>query len=316
MIRQWRDVDFLGLAQIGSVSLPNPVLLASGTAGHGTELAGHVRYDVLGGLVVKSLYHSSWPGNPPPRLAPVEFGMLNSVGLQGPGVSDWKQRTLPALIETGIPVIASIWGRTVEDYRRAAAMLAMTEGVTALEVNLSCPNIEGRETMFAHDPNATAEVLRSCAVAGVPLWAKLSANTDRLVDVARTARDNGAEAVTLINTMLGLHLDPHNGRRALGGGGGGLSGPAIRPIAVRAIWDVHAALPDLPLIGVGGVRTGRDALEMMRAGASVVQVGTSSFARPSQASIVLREAARRARKDGHSSWSTVVGSAHRPPRDR
>jgi dihydroorotate dehydrogenase (NAD+) catalytic subunit len=270
-----------GPVEIGSVRLANPVMTASGTAGYGTELGSYFDLSVLGAVVVKSLAAYEWPGNPAPRLHPTPMGMLNAVGLQGPGVAHWLEHTAPDLVTAGATVVASIWGRTVDEYRRAAALLAgAPPAVVAVEVNLSCPNLEGRDAIFAHDPELSAAVLAATAGCGRPRWAKLSANTDRIVDVAGAVREAGAEAVTCINTLLGMAYDRATGEPALAAGGGGLSGPAIHPIAVRAVHDVHAALPDLPIIGVGGVSTGWDARELLLAGARAVQVGTATFADP------------------------------------
>lgn len=274
--------------RVGSLRLEAPVMTASGTAGHGDELARHVDLSRLGAVVVKSLSADPWPGNPAPRVHQTPAGMVNSVGLQGPGVAPWLQAELPALLSTGAKVVASIWGRTVADYERAAEALAdAPEQVVAIEVNLSCPNLDGGAHLFAHDPADTAEVLRATAVLDRPRWAKLSPNTDRLVQVAEAAGEAGAEAVTLVNTVMGMVIDVETRRPKLGGGGGGLSGPAIHPIAVRAVHDVHAALPELPIVGVGGVATGVDAVELMLAGASAVQVGTATFADPRSVVTVL-----------------------------
>jgi len=241
-------------ARVGSVVLPNPVMTASGTAGHGTELAAYLDLGGLGAVVVKSLAAFPWAGNPAPRLHPAGEGMLNSVGLQGPGVEAWLADVLPALLATGARVVASIWGRTVEEFAAAAAALAAAPaGVVAVEVNVSCPNLEDRRRMFAHSPSATRDALAATAACGRPRWAKLSPNAADLAEVAAAAREGGAEAVTLVNTLLGMAIDPDTRRPRLGGGGGGLSGPPLRPVALRAVWDVHAALPDLPIVGVGGV---------------------------------------------------------------
>ena len=276
--------------RIGSVELANPVMTASGTAGYGTELAAYVDLSALGAVVVKSLAAYEWAGNPAPRLHPTERGMLNAVGLQGPGVAHWLRHVLPGLVATGATVVASIWGRSVADYAAAADLLATAPAeVVAVEVNLSCPNLEGRSSIFAHDAELSAQVIAATAGCGRPRWAKLSANTDRIVDVAAAVSSAGAEAVTCINTLLGLAYDRETRRPALGAGGGGLSGPAIHPVAVRAVHDVHAALPDLPIIGVGGVATGWDAEELMLAGAVAVQVGTATFADPRASLHVLRE---------------------------
>jgi dihydroorotate dehydrogenase (NAD+) catalytic subunit len=276
--------------RVGSVELRNPVMTASGTAGHGAELAPYLDLGGLGAVVVKSLAAFEWSGNPAPRLHPTPAGMVNAIGLQGPGVERWLAHHLPALVDTGATVIASIWGRTVEEYRAAATALAgAPPEVVAVEVNLSCPNLEGRGAMFAHDAERAADVLAATAGAGRPRWAKLSPNTDRLVDVAAACATAGAEAVTLVNTVLGMVYDPRTLRPALGNGGGGLSGRAIHPVAVRAVHDVHAALPDLPIVGVGGVADGWDAVELLLAGAVAVQVGTATFAEPRATRRVLDE---------------------------
>ncbi len=267
--------------RIGSVELANPVMTASGTAGYGTELAAYMDLSALGAVVVKSLAAYEWAGNPAPRLHPTAQGMLNAVGLQGPGLPYWLEHVLPDVLRTGATVVASIWGRTVDDYARAADLLAAAPPeVVATEVNLSCPNLEGREAIFAHDAELAAAAIAATAGADRPRWAKLSANTDRIVEIAGAVAAAGAEAVTCINTLLGLAYDPLTRRPALGAGGGGLSGPAIHPVAVRAVHDVHRAHPDLPIVGVGGVSTGWDATELRLAGASAIQVGTATFADP------------------------------------
>jgi dihydroorotate dehydrogenase (NAD+) catalytic subunit len=270
-----------GRVSIGSIELRSPVMTASGTAGYGTELAASFDLASIGAIVTKSLAAFAWDGNPAPRLHPTTQGMLNAVGLQGPGIAYWLEHVVPVLQASGATVVASIWGRSVEDYRQAAELLAAApDCVVAVEVNLSCPNLEGRRSIFAHDPDLSAEVVASTAGCGRPRWAKLSANTDRIVDVAAAVAEAGAEAVTCINTMLGYAYDPHTLQPTLAAGGGGLSGRAIHPIAVRAVHDVHAALPDLPIVGVGGVASGWDAAELLLAGASAVQVGTALFADP------------------------------------
>jgi dihydroorotate dehydrogenase (NAD+) catalytic subunit len=278
--------------RVGSVELANPVMTASGTAGYGTELAAYLDLSALGAVVVKSLAAFAWQGNPAPRLHPTAQGMLNAVGLQGPGIPHWLDHVLPDLLATGATVVASIWGRSVEDYAAAAELLAAAPpDVVAVEVNLSCPNLEGRNAIFAHDAELSAAVIAATAACGRPRWAKLSANTDRIVDVAAAVHAAGAEAVTCINTLLGLAYDPQTRRPVLGAGGGGLSGPAIHPVAVRAVHDVSAAHPDLPIIGVGGVASGWDATELLLAGATAVQVGTATFADPRAPARVLAELA-------------------------
>ncbi|MEQ1699165.1 MAG: dihydroorotate dehydrogenase [Ilumatobacteraceae bacterium] len=276
--------------QVGSLTLPAPVMTASGTAGHGAELAPYFDLSALGAVVTKSLAAYEWAGNPAPRVHPAGVGMINAVGLQGPGVAHWLAEELPPLLATGARVVASIWGRSVEDYRLAADLLdAAPAGVIAVEVNLSCPNLEGRRGIFAHDAALSAEVIAATAGCGRPRWAKLSPNTDRVVEVAAAVHEAGAEAVTLSNTLLGMVLDPATGRPALGAGGGGYSGRPVHAVAVRTIYDVRAALPELPIVGVGGVASGWDAAELLLAGANAVQVGTATFADPKAPMTVQRE---------------------------
>ena len=278
--------------QIGSVRLASPIMMASGTAGYGTEMAPYVDLSSIGAIVTKSLAPYAWPGNPAPRVHPTVDGMLNAVGLQGPGIEYWLSNVLPGLIDTGATVIASIWGRSLEDYRLAAEMLAAApDEVVAVEVNLSCPNLEGRGAIFAHDAELSADVVAATAACGRPRWAKLSANTDRIIEVAEAVAAAGAEAVTCVNTLLGLAYDPVTLRPALGAGGGGFSGRSIHPVAVRAVHDVHEALGDLPIIGVGGIASGWDAVEFFLAGARAVQVGTASFADPRAVTNIRQELA-------------------------
>lgn len=299
--------------QIGSVELASPVMLASGTAGYGNELGAHLDLASLGAVVTKSLAAFEWAGNPSPRLHPAGVGMINAVGLQGPGVEHWLHHELPALLDTGATVVASIWGRSVDEYRRAADMLAAAPAqVVAVEVNLSCPNLEGRRGIFAHDAALSAEVVRATEGCGRPRWAKLSPNTDRVVEVAGAVHQAGAEAVTLVNTLLGMVIDAHTLRPALAVGGGGLSGQGIHPVAVRVVHDVHAAHPELPIVGVGGVSCGWDAIELMLVGASAVQVGTASFADPRAAARIGKEMSRWAASRGIASFGELVGRAQHP----
>lgn len=299
---------------IGSVRLPNPVLTASGTSGHGAELAPYMDLGGLGAVVVKSLSAAPWAGNPALRVHETRGGMLNSVGLQGPGVAAWLTDELPALLATGARVVASIWGRSVAEYEAAAALLAEAPaGVVAVEVNLSCPNTDAARDLFAHSATATREAMAVTVACGRPRWAKLSPNVTDLVPIAHAAQEGGAEAVTLVNTVLAMAIDPETGEYRLGSGerGGGLSGPAVHPVAVRAVHDVHAAFPALPIVGVGGISTGDDAAELLLAGASAVQVGTATFADPRAPARVLRELHAWARRTGRNQLDDIVGTAHR-----
>lgn len=297
--------------RVGSVALPNPVMPASGTAGYGTELGAYVDLASLGGFVTKSLAHFAWDGNPALRTHATHAGMINSVGLQGPGIESWKREQLPALVATGARIVVSIWGRSVDDYRKAAELLSdCPDDVVAVEVNLSCPNTEAGGSLIAHDPAMSAEVIAATAPCERPRWAKLSPNTDRVVDVAAAVHEAGADAVTLVNTLLGMAIDPLTGEYRIGSGerGGGLSGAAIHPVAVRIVHDVHRALPALPIVGVGGIRTGEDALELLRAGASAVQVGTANFDDPRTTSRVLAELGVLVARTGVGSIAELVGA--------
>jgi dihydroorotate dehydrogenase (NAD+) catalytic subunit len=297
---------------VGSLVLPGPVMTASGTAGHGAELEAYGRLAGLGAHVVKSLASYPWAGNPSPRVHQTATGMINAVGLQGPGVERWLADDLPGLLRTGARIVVSIWGRSVAEYAAAAAILAdAPPAVIAVEVNLSCPNLEGRKGIFAHDPAVSAEVVAATSACGRPRWAKLSPNTDRIVEVAGAVAEAGAEAVTLINTLLGLVIDPATGRTALGNGGGGVSGAGLLPVAARAVFDVRAQHPDLAIIGVGGVRRADDAMQLLMAGANAVQVGTATFADPGAVWKVHRDLAADLVRRGFGRMGDVIGVAHR-----
>jgi dihydroorotate dehydrogenase (NAD+) catalytic subunit len=286
-------------------------MTASGTAGHGTELGAYLDLSALGAVVVKSLSAEPWQGNPAPRLHETPAGMLNSVGLQNPGVEAWLEHDLPALEAAGARVVASIWGTSVEGYAKAAAMLAEAPAaVVAVEVNLSCPNIEERRHMFAHSARAAAEVVDATSACRRPRWAKLSPNVTDLTEIAGAAMGAGAEALTLVNTLMGMAIDPESRRPRLGAGGGGLSGPAIRPVAVRAVYDCRQAFPEAPIVGVGGVSSGEDAVELVLAGADAVQVGTATFFEPRASLRVLRELGDWCGRHGVGHLRDLRGAAH------
>lgn len=278
--------------KLGALELPNPIVAASGTFGHGAELAGLCDPARLGAVTAKSLAPYPWPGSPAPRLHLSPAGMLNAVGLQGPGVEHWVAHDLPALRATGARVIASVWGRTVEEFGTAATMLRPAANeLVAVEVNVSCPNLEDRSTMFAHNSTATAAAVHAVVDAdlGLPVFAKLSPNVTDLRNIATAAIDAGAVGLTLVNTVLGLLIDADERRSVLGRDGGGLSGPAIKPIALRAVHEVATAHPDIPIIGTGGVTSGTDAIEMLIAGATAVGVGTATFHDPRASLRILDE---------------------------
>lgn len=304
---------------VGPVSLPSPIMTASGTSGHGAELSPYMDLSALGAVVVKSVSAAAWDGNPAPRLWPLDAGMLNSVGLQNRGVASWLSEDLPPLAATGARVVASVWGFSAAEYEKVCASLAeamragRTPGVAAVEANISCPNVEDRRRMFAHSCAGVEEAV-GAAVRGLdgalPLWAKLSPNVTDVSEMAGAAKAAGASAVTLINTVMGMAIDPSTGQFRLGAGGGGLSGPAVHPVAVRAVFEVRAAWPDLPIVGVGGVSRGVDAAELIAAGADAVQVGTATFASPGAPLRVLRELEAWMAEHDVTSVAALKGRAH------
>ena len=299
--------------RLGSTELPNPILTASGCASSGRELAQFIDVSKIGAIVTKSVMLAPRAGRPTPRMAETSSGMLNSIGLQGPGIDAFLQRDLPWLLSRGARAVVSIAGSTVDEYAELAARLSDAAGVTALEVNISCPNVEHRGQVFACDAvdaGAVIEAVRARARYDLPVFAKLSPDVTDIVAIARSCVSAGADGLSLINTLLGMAIDTETMRPALAALTGGLSGPAIRPIAVRCIWQVRAALPDVPIIGMGGVMTGRDALELMLAGASMVSVGTAIFHDPSACARILRELDEELARRGIGRVSEVVGAAH------
>jgi dihydroorotate dehydrogenase (NAD+) catalytic subunit len=235
--------------------------------------------------------------------------MLNAVGLAGPGVEAWRKHDLPALEHVGASVVASIWGRSVQEFADAASLLAGAN-VVALEVNASCPNLESRREIFAHSPSATAEIVEAAKAAGVPLWAKLSPNTPQLLEVARAALDAGASALVLVNTVLGLVIDVEARKPTLGNVGGGVSGPGILPVSLRAVFECREAFREAAIVGVGGVSRGDDAVAMLMAGANAVEIGTATFADPRAPWRIQRELVKWMTAHGVSKVDELIGAAH------
>ena len=302
--------------ELAGAQFPNPVFTASGCAAAGQELAQFFDVAALGGVVTKSIMMAPRSGRATPRMAETPSGMLNSIGLQGPGVDAFLDKDLPWLASRGARAVVSIAGGSVEEYARLAAKLRGRPGVAMVEVNISCPNVEDRGQVFACDPRAAAgvvEAVRRNTTPGVPVFAKLSPDVTDITTVARACVDAGADGLSVINTLLGMVIDTERMRPALAGVTGGLSGPAIRPVAVRCVWQVHAALPDVPILGMGGVRTGLDALELVLAGASAVSVGTVVFGDPSAPVRVLAELRQALAQRGFERFTDAVGYAHRPP---
>src|SRR3954463_12557142 len=320
------DIDMS--ADLGGAVFPDPVFTASGCAAAGRELAAFNDLTAIGGVVPKSIQlppRAGRPtprvaaapraGRPTPRMAETPSGMLNSIGLQGPGIDAFLNNDLAWLADNGARAVVSIAGSSVDDYAKLAGRLR-GHPVGMVEANISCPNVEDRGQVFACDPGAAAAVVqavRRTAPTGVPVFAKLSPDVTDIVAIAKSCVDAGADGLSLINTTLGIVIDTETMRPALAGVTGGLSGPAIRPLALRCVWQVHAALPDVPLMGIGGIRTGVDALEFVLAGASAVQVGTVIFHDPSAPTRISRQLRAALAARGVARLVDAIGLAHRPP---
>ena len=299
---------------LGNAWFPSPIFTASGCASSGKELAQFFPLKDIGAVVTKSVMTKPRHGRPTPRMAETPSGMLNSIGLQGPGIDAFLANDVPWLLEQKARVIVSIAGETIEEYSTLARKLRSISGISAVEVNISCPNVENRGLVFACDPDASRRVIdgvRKTIGGELPIIAKLSPDVTNLPEIAKGVVDAGADALALINTVLGMVINLDTMKPHLGGKTGGLSGPAIRPIAVRAIYQVHAALPHVPILGMGGVATGRDALELILAGASGIAVGTASFGNPTALITIQNELRELLAARGFATVQQAIGYAHR-----
>ena len=299
---------------LGNAWFPTPIFTASGCASSGKELAQFFPLNQVGAIVTKSVMSKPRHGRPTPRMAETPSGMLNSIGLQGPGIDAFLANDVPWLIEQKARVIVSIAGETVEEYSTLARKLRSVSGISAVEVNISCPNVENRGMVFACDPESSRRVIdgvRKTIGGELPIIAKLSPDVTDLPAIARGVVDAGADGLALINTVLGMVINLDSMKPHLGGKTGGLSGPAIKPVAVRAIYQVHAALPKVPILGMGGVASGRDALELILAGASGVSVGTASFGNPKALIDIQNELRDLLAARGFATMQQAIGYAHR-----
>lgn len=292
---------------LGPIELRTPLVAASGTVGSVVELKGVADLTQYGAAVAKSVSEEPWPGRKTPRMAPVGLGMLNSIGIQNPGIDAWVAEIGPQITDIEVPLWGSAVGKTAAEFGRVAARLEEA-GVAAVEVNLSCPNIEGH-SIFALDPIATSDVVAAVRDSvSLPIGAKLSPNAEDIVTIADAARASGADWLTLTNTVWGAGIDVSSRRPMLSGLIGGYSGPGLKPIALRCVLEVHNAFPDIPIVGCGGVNSGSDVIEYLLGGASAVCIGTAHFDRPGIASDIVSEIRKLMRKEGVDSISDYIGA--------
>ncbi|MBV9594091.1 MAG: dihydroorotate dehydrogenase [Actinobacteria bacterium] len=298
---------------LSSFRLPNPILTASGCAAAGRELGQFFDVAELGAVVTKSIMMQPRSGRPTPRMAETPSGMLNSIGLQGPGIDSFIANDLAWLHEQGARTVVSIAGGQTDEFVELARRLYGHPAVSMIEVNISCPNVESRGQVFACDVSASSRVIgavRRAADPNVPIFAKLTPDVTDIGTIARACADSGADGLSLINTLLGLVIDVDRFTPALGGVTGGLSGPAIRPVALRCVWQVRQAVPHLPILGMGGISSGLDALQFILAGASAVSVGTAVFGDPSAPMRILAELEAALDERGFAALSDAIGFAH------
>lgn len=300
--------------KIGSKRFSNPIFTASGCASSGSELAQFFPLTEIGAIVTKSIMTKPRNGRMTPRMAETPSGMLNSIGLQGPGIDVFLEKDIPWLVSQQAKIIVSIAGETVDEYGVLARRLRAVSGISAVEVNISCPNVENRGQVFACQPDtavAVIEAVRRNIGGELPIIAKLSPDVTDIVEIAGSVINAGVDSLALINTLLGMVIDTNSMRPKLAGKTGGLSGPAIRPVAVRAIYQVHQAFPNTPIVGMGGVASGRDALELILAGASAVSVGTATFGDPTAVIKIKNQLAELLTQKGFNDFRDAIGFAHR-----
>ena len=293
----------------GGIDFRNPVLTASGTFGYGKEFDGLLSLPCLGGLVTKGISPKPRFGNPAPRICETAAGMLNSIGLENVGVEAFATDKLPYLRTCGTKVLVNFFGTTFDEYVGCAEELGKLDGVDGLEMNVSCPNIKAGGIEFGRDPRVLGELVRACrSVISKPLWVKLTPNTSDIVALARACVDSGADALSVINTISGMAIDAHTRKPKLATIFGGLSGPAIKPVALRMVYQIHRAGLGIPICGIGGIQTGLDAVEFLLAGASTVQVGTQNFIDPASAERIAREIDEYCRQHDIPDVSEIVGA--------
>ena len=294
--------------ELAGIKMRNPVMTASGTFGYGAEFSEYMNLESIGALVTKGLSLRPKAGNPTPRIVETPGGMLNAIGLQNVGVDAFITQKLPYLSSVATPVIVNLYGNTLEEYGEVASRLDCLPGVAGIEVNISCPNVKQGGIVFGTDPQAAREVVRLVRKnTSKPMIVKLSPNVTDVVTMAKACADAGADALSLINTLTGMAIDLERRRPILANVTGGLSGPAIKPVALRMVWQVAKSV-QLPIIGIGGIMNARDALEFILAGATAVQIGTASFLDPSASQTIAREMERYLTEHGIASIRSLIGA--------
>ena len=300
--------------KIGSKRFSNPIFTASGCASSGQELSQFFPLTEIGAIVTKSIMTKARTGRATPRMAETPSGMLNSIGLQGPGIDVFLENDIPWLVANSAKIVVSIAGETVDEYGVLARRLRAVPGISAVEVNISCPNVENRGQVFACHPDTATAVIESVRrnIGGeLPIVAKLSPDVTNIVEIAQSVINAGVDGLALINTLLGMVIDTNTMKPKLAGKTGGLSGPAIRPVAVRAIYQVHQAFPNTPIVGMGGVASGRDAFELVLAGASAVSIGTATFGNPTAVLQIRDQLSELLLEKGITDFRDAIGFAHR-----
>ena len=296
--------------ELPGLSLKNPVIQASGCFGFGREFAEYYDLSRLGSIMIKAATEEARVGNPTPRVAETPGGMLNAIGLQNPGVDKIMEHELPFLEQYDLPIIANVAGKTLEEYVAVAKKISRAKNVAALEINISCPNVKEGGIAFGTDATVAAQLTRAIKeVSTVPVYIKLSPNVTNVVEIAKAVEEAGADGITMINTLLGMRFDMKTGKPILANGTGGLSGPAIKPVALRMIHDVYKAV-NIPIIGMGGIETAEDVLEFFYAGASAVAVGTANFINPYACVDIIDRLPEVLDKYGFEKLSDATGFAH------
>lgn len=295
---------------IGSLELKNPIMTASGTFGYGREFSQLVQLESLGGIMVKGISLVPRPGNPPPRIVETASGMLNAIGLQNVGVKRFIAEKMPYFKGMNLPVVVNILGDSLEEYREITEMLCGVEGVSGIEVNISCPNVKHGGVAFGTNPNMAEKVTRTVKdAADVPVMVKLSPNVTDICEIARAVEAGGADSLSMINTLIGMGIDIKTRKPKLANVIGGLSGPAIKPVALRMVYQVSQAVK-VPIVGIGGISNMEDVVEFMLAGATAVQIGTANFVDPSCSEKIARQLADYVESESLTSVRDLIGAAH------